>query len=105
MDANANRYYPSPTKTGALHNDFRQLFDHVYSLQDELAAAKGRMAEMESKHGKLTQQVANGPSTTKIAGLNVKGTPPMQGTPVTSLSGVPVLGYNSATGDIEFLIS
>jgi hypothetical protein len=105
MPAEPNRYYPSPLKTKELHNDFRQLFDHVYALQDELASTKGRMAEMETKHGKLSQQIANGPSTTKIAGLNVKGTPPAAGTQVTNLSGVPVLGYNSATGDIEFMIS
>jgi hypothetical protein len=93
MGANANRYYPSPTKTGALHEDFRKLFDHVYSLQDQLTAAHGKLAEMESRHGKLSQQVANGPSTTKIQGLPIKGVPPMNG---------QALKWNAATGEIEW---
>jgi hypothetical protein len=99
-----NRHYPSKFKTGDLHDDFRILYDHVYKLQDQMAAAEGRMADMESKHGALASQVAGGPSSTKIAGLNVKGTEPQNGRAVASLSGVPVLAYNAASGEIEFTI-
>jgi len=34
----------------------------------------------------------------------VKGTEPQNGRAVTSLSGVPVLAYNAASGEIEFTI-
>lgn len=88
------KYYPSPSKTGALNDDFRLLFNHVYALQDSLAEAKGRIADMEKSHKSLSDQVAAGPSTTKIQGLNVKGVPPTNG---------QVLTYNSATGDIEWM--
>lgn len=93
LNAQQNRYYPSPTKTGPLHDDFRLLFDHVYSLQNELQSTKGQLADMTSKHAALSQQVANGPSTTKIAGLNVIGVPPTNGQQLT---------YNAATGQIEW---
>jgi len=88
-----NRYYPSPTKTGPLHDDFRLLFDHVYKLQDQLRDSHSKMAALQSKHDTLKQQVDNGPSTTKIQGLNVKGVPPTNGQKLT---------YNAATGDIEW---
>ena len=76
LDPRQNRYYPSQAKTGPLHNDFRLLFDHVYELRDQLAKAHGRIADMEKQHGELSRTVANGPSTTKIAGLYVKGSVP-----------------------------
>jgi len=104
MDLQQNRHYPSKFKTGDLHDDFRILYDHVYKMQDDLTAANSRMADMESKHSALASQVAGGPSSTKIAGLNVKGTEPQNGRAVTSLSGVPVLAYNAASGEIEFTI-
>lgn len=94
VDPQQNRYYPSPSKTGDLHNDFRLLFDHVYRLQDQLTDAHGRLAEMTKRHDALTQRVASGPSTTKIMGLNVKGTVPTNGQKLT---------YNAATGDLEFM--
>jgi hypothetical protein len=88
-----NRHYPSRTLTGPLHDDFRILYDHVYSLTDRLAKAEGDLREMTHRHDALSQQVANGPSTTKIAGLNVKAVVPQNGQQLT---------YNAATGDIEW---
>jgi hypothetical protein len=93
LDPAQNRYYPSKQKTGPLHDDFRVLFDHVYRMQDDLAKTKGQLADMTAKHGQLAQQVANGPSTTKIAGLNVKGVQPVNGQKLT---------YVAASGDIEW---
>jgi hypothetical protein len=71
-----NRHYPSRQVTGKLHDDFRILYDHVYALTDRLAAAHKEIADMKSKHSDLARQVAGGPSTTKIAGLYVKGSVP-----------------------------
>jgi hypothetical protein len=88
-----NPYYPSKFKTKELHDDFRRLFDHVYSLQSQLAETNGKLADMTRQHGELAQQVANGPSTTKIQGLNVRAVTPQNGQKLT---------YNSATGDIEW---
>jgi len=88
-----NRHYPTRQLTGPLHDDFRILYNHVYALTDALAAAHSRMAEMEKSHQALQQQVANGPSNTKIAGLNVRATPPLNG---------QSLKYNAATGQIEW---
>jgi hypothetical protein len=93
LNPQQNRHYPSKFKTGALHDDFRILYDHVYDLQEKLATTQGKLDDMTEKHGKLAEQVANGPSTTKIAGLNVKAVVPQNGQKLT---------YNSATGDIEW---
>ena len=95
-----NRYYPSPQKTGAMHEDFRLLFDHVYTLMDrqrdlqshvqkQQEAAKGAGLKGKPK----SPAEPNGPSNTKIAGLNVKAVPPVHGaTPF----------YNQSTGQLEF---
>jgi hypothetical protein len=86
--AQQNRYYPSKQKTGDLHDDFRLLFDHVYKLQDRMAAmtkAQGAAAPAGEDQG--------GPSTTKIAGLYVKGVVPQNGQKLT---------YNATTGQIEW---
>jgi hypothetical protein len=93
VDPQQNRYYPSKQKTGDLHDDFRMLYDHVYSLQASHAALQGQLADMTDKHDKLSKQVANGPSTTKIAGLYVKGVVPTNGQKLT---------YNATTGQIEW---
>lgn len=93
MDANQNRYYPSRTKVGNLHDDFRKLFDHVYALQDRLDASQSRVAELEKSHNSMAATVAQGPSNTKIGGFNVRGTPPANG---------QTLKYNAATGDISW---
>ena len=76
LDPQQNRYYPSPSKTGPLHDDFRKLFDHIYALHDRLADAHSQLADMTRRHDTLAAQVAGGPSTTKIAGLYVIGQPP-----------------------------
>lgn len=93
LDPQQNRYYPSKQKTGPLHDDFRQLFDHVYRLQAHNEEMKGRLDELENGHKGLAQQVAGGPSTTKIAGLYVKGTVPADG---------QVLKYSAKSGQIEW---
>jgi hypothetical protein len=48
---------------------------------------------MESRHSALQTKVENGPSTTKIQGLNILAIPPLNGQKLT---------YNSATGQIEW---
>jgi hypothetical protein len=73
------KYYPSPSKTGPLHDDFRLLFDYMYKQQSENASLKSQLEEAKKKHADLEQQVANGPSNTKINGLNVIATTPAQG--------------------------
>ena len=88
-----NRHYPSRQITGPLHDDFRILYDHVYSLTDKLAETQKQLAEAKKSHADLSRQVANGPSTTKIAGLNVQGVVPQNGQKLT---------YNAATGQIEW---
>jgi hypothetical protein len=93
VDPQQNRYYPSPTKTKDLHNDFRLLFDHVYSLQDRLKETQGQLATMTKKHSDLASQVANGPSTTKIGGLFVKAMTPNDGDRLT---------YDGASGQIVY---
>jgi hypothetical protein len=91
LDPQQNRYYPSKERDP--NNDLRILFDHVYGLRDQLTETQGKLADMTAKHGKLAEQVANGPSTTKIQGLNVKAVQPLDG---------QSLKYNAATGDIEW---
>jgi hypothetical protein len=86
-------YYPSKFKTGELHEDFRRLYDHMYAQQRRNAELESQLAEMTDKHAKLSAQVAGGPSTTKIAGLYVKGVQPTNGQQLT---------YNSSTGQIEW---
>lgn len=93
VDTQQNVYYPSKMKTGELHDDFRQLFDHVYSLQRTNQSLQSRLDDMEKSHKGLAQQVANGPSTTKIQGFNVHATPPSNGQKLT---------FNSAKQEIEW---
>jgi hypothetical protein len=93
LAAQQNDYYPSKFKTGDLHDDFRRLYDHVYQQRRTNDDLRKRLEAMESKHGKLAEDVANGPSTTKIAGLFVKGTVPTNGQKLT---------YNATTGQIEW---
>lgn len=88
-----NRYYPSKAKTGDLHDEFRLLFDHVYSLTDRLAKTQRELADMTERHDKLAQQVAAGPSNTKLLGFNVKAAVPSNGQKLT---------YVAASGDIEW---
>ena len=88
-----NPYYPSQQKTGALHDDFRLLFDHMYEQQQRNEQLESRLKDLSSKHAALSEKVANGPSTTKIAGLYVRGTPPADG---------QTLKYSKATGDISW---
>ncbi len=92
------KYYPN-SHPPRLNEDLRLLYDHVYSLQDRMKAMQGENVP------KATPHVApGGPSSTKIAGLNVHASPPTQGNQVTTLSKTPMLGYNARTGEIEWFI-
>lgn len=93
LNQGENRYYPSRMRTGELHDDFRRLYDHVYALQDKLQEAHGTIEQMQKAHGTLAADIANGPSTTKIQGLNVKAIRPQDGQQLT---------YVAATGQIEW---
>lgn len=90
MDPKQNAYYPSKAKTKDLHDDFRLLFSHVYKLQRQVADLHGKLAATQPPS---SQSNLGGPSTTKIAGLNVHATPPQNGQKLT---------YNAATGEIEW---
>lgn len=63
---------------------------------------------LREAHSKLATMSAKpdpgGPSTTKIAGLNVEGIPPVNGKAVTNLSGLPVLVWDKTTGQITWKI-
>lgn len=106
MTGNLNPYYPPRQKTGPLDDEWRQLYSHMYASRKQIEDLQTQMSFLQKSHGKLQRQVAaGGPSSTKIAGLNVIGTPPQSGNKVSSLSGVPVLGYNSSTGQFEYFIT
>lgn len=94
-----NRYYPSPAKTGALHDDFRQLFGHVYALQDrvaamteQLATAHKTIANMRSEHESKIKELMQ-PANSKMLGLRVRPTDLQDGQKLT---------YVAARGDFEF---
>jgi hypothetical protein len=89
----ADQYYPSKFKVGELHDDFRRLYDHMYAQQRTNAELEGRLRDMTEKHGKLAQQVAQGPSTTKILGIPVTAQPPQDGQKLT---------YSKAIGGFIF---
>jgi hypothetical protein len=85
-----NRHYPTRQLTGPLHDDFRMLYNHVYSLTDALASAHSRLATIEKSQA---QQSAAGSSTTKIGGLYVKAAVPVDG---------QSLKYSAKSGQIEW---
>lgn len=89
------RYYPQghPPR---LNEDLRLLYDKVYALEDRGRAGK------PAEPSKVV--AAGGPSNTKVAGLNVRGIPPASGASVATLSKIPVLGYDVASGDITWFI-
>ena len=100
LDPGQNRYYPSPVKTGPLHDDFRQLYSHVYSLQDRLAEmegklteAHGRLADMKAAHESAIARLQE-PANTKMLGLRVRP---------TDLKDGQVLTYVAAKADFEFM--
>ena len=93
----AGRYYPSE-HPHRLNEDLRLLYDHVYQLQDQLAAAQAGKGVVTTGGKETTakptpQRDPGGPSTTKIAGLNVIGIPPKH---------QQVLMYNAESGQIEW---
>jgi hypothetical protein len=96
------RYYPN-SHPPRLNEDLRLLYDGMYKMQDQLAKAHARIGELEKPAAK--QPEPGGPSNTKITGIAVKGVPPGTGTSVTTMKGIPTLGYNSATGQIEWYIT
>ncbi len=104
------RYYPQQ-KDPRLNEDLRIAYDHIYAMQDRLGALSGQLQEahrsLKDAHSKLaamsTKPDPGGPSSTRIAGLYVKGTEPVNGAnSISSFTGVPVLGYNPKTGQIEW---
>lgn len=108
--AQGGRYYPQQ-KNPRLNEDLRLVYQMAYDahdragqLESQLKDAHAKLADAHNKIAKLSSKSdPGGPSTTKIAGLNVKGTEPTSGAnSITSFSGVPVLGYNPATGQIEW---
>lgn len=105
------KYYPQQ-KDRRLNEDLRIAYDHIYGMQDQLSQMGSRLEDAHVKladaHSKLNGMAAKpdpgGPSSTKIAGLNVKGVQPTNGNQVTNLSGKPVLAYNVESGQIEWYI-
>jgi hypothetical protein len=90
-----SRYYPQGHGP-RLDEDLRLLYDHMYSQQDKARTGKPSAPSAIIKPG--------GPSNTQIAGLNVRGIPPQSGASVTTLSKIPVLAYDIASGDITWVI-
>lgn len=100
LDPTQNAYYPSPQKTGDLHNDFRLLFAHMYEskrqiadLQAQLATAHSRIGEMQAAHASAIAKLQE-PANTKMLGLRVRPTDLADGQKLT---------YVAATGDFRFL--
>jgi hypothetical protein len=90
------RYYPQGHGK-RLDEDLRLLYDKIYKMEDQTRAAK-------PAEEKPAAPAAGGPSNTKIAGLNVRGIPPTSGASVATLSKIPVLTYDSKSGDITWVI-
>ena len=89
----ADRWYPKREhfQSHEQWNAHREAFNKIYQLQDQLDR---RHKELDGKISSLGKaQMPNGPSNTKIQGLNVGGTPPQNGQKLT---------YNAATGQIEW---
>lgn len=107
----SQRYYPQQ-RDPRLNEDLRIAYDHIYTMQGHLSTLSSQLQEahkgLKDAHSKLNAMAAKpdpgGPSSTKIAGLNVEGIPPASGKAVTNLSGLPVLTYDKATGQITWKI-
>lgn len=100
LDPAQNRYFPSPQKVGNLHDDFRLLFQHVYTLQDRLAEMQGKLdtahgtiAQMKTDHASQIARLME-PANSKMLGLRVRPTVLADGQKLT---------YVAAKGDFEFL--
>lgn len=95
-----DRWYPDKSQFPDVrqYEAIRQLTDMIYAAQDEVASVKseqgGMTKRLDSHHMRITKtEQAGGPSTTKITGLFVKGTPPSNG---------DTIRFNTATGQFEF---
>lgn len=105
------RYYPQQ-RDPRLNEDLRIAYDHIYTMQNHLSNLSSQLQTahkgLRDAHAKLDGMARKlepgGPSSTKIAGLNVEGIPPASGKAVTNLSGLPVLTYDKATGQITWKI-
>lgn len=77
------RYYPSPDnyQNHQQWQDMRILYDHMHEVKEKGA-----------EKAPVPTTKAGGPSNTKIAGLNVVGTP----------TNGQTLKYNSKTGQLEW---
>lgn len=93
-------WYPSRSDFSSeqAFNAHRQAFDRIYALQDQLRELHEKVKATSSPTPEKSS------SASKINGLNVKAVPPSQGRSVTNLSKIPVLGYNSETGEVEWVI-
>ena len=76
--------------------DVRLAYDRIYALEHQVRGLHEKVNAPKPEEKKSLD--------TKINGLRVKAIPPEQGRAVTNLSKIPVLTYNSATGEIEFVI-
>jgi len=90
------RWYPTVEEAGghAQHNVHKQVLDKVYGLTDRLDKLDAQHPGATAKPSPAPPASGPGsPSHTKIAGLNVIGTPPQNGQKLT---------FNSSTGQIEW---
>lgn len=106
----AQRYYPQQ-KDPRLNEDLRIAYDHIYTMQGHLSRLSMQLQEahqgLKDAHAKLDGMAAKpdpgGPSSTRIAGLYVKGVEPVNGAnSVSTFTGTSLLGYNEKSGQIEW---
>lgn len=95
-------YYPN-SHPPRLNEDFKVAFDHIYELQRQIADLK-KSQSAAPPPAPPASTGAGGPSTSMLNGLRVKAIPPTSGNAVTTLSQIPVLGYNSTSGQWETYI-
>lgn len=108
----SQRYFPQQ-KDPRLNEDLRLVYQMAYDAHDradqlhsQLQDARSKLADAHAKlDGMAKKPDPGGPSSTKITGIAVKAAPPSQGNSVANLAGIPVLGYNAATGQFEFYIT
>lgn len=110
MAKSAQRYYPQQ-KDPRLNEDLRIAYDHIYTMQGHLSDLSSQLQEahngLRKAHARLDEMSRKpdpgGPSSTKIAGLNVKGVEPVNGAnSVSTFTGTSLLGYNEKSGQIEW---
>ncbi len=78
-------------------NDVRLAYDRIQQLEDHVRSLNEEMSKPEPKK-------KENPADTKIGGIRVTAGLPQSGRPVSTLSGIPVLAYNPASGEIEWTV-